>query len=178
MFFFFFKSLLNLKIKSANFSHSGIKKSLSEVALQTRESLKRPYFPLPLSILQGTNLIMLLFSFFAAPVWFPRKSIPHSISGKIHLKENQKNCFSFAPCVFWICSRGLFAVVPLDLNFTNPKSMIFELGWKTQPCLQIMIKNKLEWFCILCVGWTGRKYREISRKIGKNTDKYRKMGDI
>ena len=41
-------------------------------------------------------------------------------------KENQKNCFSFAPCVFWICFKGLFAVVPLDLNFTNPKSTIFE----------------------------------------------------
>ena len=26
-------------------------------------------------------------------------------------------------------------------------------------------------FCILCAGWTGRKYREISRKIGK------KIGD-
>ena len=25
-------------------------------------------------------------------------------------------------------------------------------------------------FCILCVGWTGRKCREISRKMGKNTD--------
>ena len=48
-------------------------------------------------------------------------------------KENQKNCFSFAPCVFWICFRGLFALVPLDLNFTNPKSTIFEPGWKTQP---------------------------------------------
>ena len=34
--------------------------------------------------------------------------------------------FFFAPCVFWICSRGLFVVVPLDLNFTNPKSTIFE----------------------------------------------------
>ena len=47
---------------------------------------KRPYFPLPLSILAGTNLIMLLLLlfFFATPVWFPRKSIPHSISGKIH----------------------------------------------------------------------------------------------
>ena len=34
----------------------------SEVAIQTRESLKRPYFPLP-----GTNLIMF---FFETPVYF------------------------------------------------------------------------------------------------------------
>ena len=39
-------------------------------------------------------------------------------------KENQKNCFSFALCVFWIHFRGLFAVVPLDLNFKNPKSKL------------------------------------------------------
>ena len=32
------------------------------------------------------------------------------------------------------------------------------------------IKKKLDRFCILCAGWTGRKYREISRKIGKNTE--------
>ena len=77
--------ILNLKLKRAtHFSHSGIKEPFSEVALQTRESLKRPYFPLPLSILAGTNLITLLFYFFATPVWFPRKSIPHLISGKIH----------------------------------------------------------------------------------------------
>ena len=48
-------------------------------------------------------------------------------------KEIQNNCFFFAFCVFWICSRGLFVVVPLDLNFTNSKSTIFESGWKTQP---------------------------------------------
>ena len=29
-------------------------------------------------------------------------------------------------------------------------------------CLQIMIR-----FCHLCAGWTGRKYREIFRKMGK-----------
>ena len=121
--FFFFFSLLNLKIKSATeLSHSGIK-------LQTRESLKKPYFPLPLSILAGTNLIMLLLLFLQPPfdsqenpspirfpgkfilVWFPRKSMQN-------LQGKPKNCFSFAPSVFWIC----FAVVPLDLNFTNPKS--------------------------------------------------------
>ena len=74
----------------------GIKKPFSEVALQTRES--RPYFPLPLSILAGTYLIMLFifiyFSFFCNPIWFPRKSIPHLISRKI------ASFFFFAPCVF------------------------------------------------------------------------------
>ena len=45
----------------------------------------------------------------------------------------KKLLFFFSPCVFWICYRDLFAFVPLDLNFTNPKSMIFERGWKTQP---------------------------------------------
>ena len=50
-------------------------------------------------------------------------------------KENQEqNAFIFvAPCVFWICSKVLFAFVPLDLNFTDPKSTIFEPGWKPQP---------------------------------------------
>ena len=82
--FFFLKSQLNLKIKSAiHFSHSGIKKPLSEVAFQTRESLKRPCFPLPLSILAGSNLIMLLF-FFCNHRLIPKKIHPHSISGKIH----------------------------------------------------------------------------------------------
>ena len=33
--------------------------------------------------------------------------------------------FFVAPCVFWICPKGLFAFVPLDLNFTNPKSKNF-----------------------------------------------------
>ena len=104
-FSFSFLSLLNLKIKRATqFSHSGIKKPFSEVALQTRESLKRPYFPLPLSILAGTNLIMLL-SFFLQPpfdsqenpspiwfpgkfilVWFPRKSM-------LNPQGKPKNCF-------------------------------------------------------------------------------------
>ena len=39
-------------------------------------------------------------------------------------KNQKKIAFFFAPYVFWICSKGLFAFVPLDLNFTNPKSMI------------------------------------------------------
>ena len=106
-FFFLFLFLLNQKIRRAtHFSHSVTKKAFSEVALQTRESLKWPYFPLPLSILAGTNLIIFLFLFFCNPRLIPKK---------IHLP------------------LGLFAFVPLDLNFTNPKSTIFERGWKTQP---------------------------------------------
>ena len=41
-----------------------------------------------------------------------------------------------------------------------------------------MFKKKLDRFCILCGDWTGRKYWEISQKIGKNTDKYKNIGDI
>ena len=59
--------ILNIKLKKATTSLTrGIKKPFSEVALQTRESLKRPYFP-PLSILVGTNPIMLLLFFFFQP---------------------------------------------------------------------------------------------------------------
>ena len=80
IFIFYFISTKSKNQKGhTHFSHSGIKKPFSEVALQTRDSLKRPYFPLPLSIHAGTNLIMLLLLFCN-----PRKSIPHSISGKIH----------------------------------------------------------------------------------------------
>ena len=126
--FFFFLSLLNLKIKMAtHFSHSGIKKPFSEVALQTRESLKRPYFPLPLSILAGTNLIMLL-SFFLQPPFDSQEN-----SSLFDFREKPEKLllffcfFCFAPCVFWICSRGLFAFVPLDLNFTNLNPQFFML---------------------------------------------------
>ena len=43
--------------------------------------------------------------------------------------QRKKKCFClFALCAFWSCSRGPFAFVPLDLNFTNPKSTIFEPG--------------------------------------------------
>ena len=126
-----------IKYKTQKGHHFSVKKPFSEVALQTRESLKRPYFPLPLSILAGINLIMLLLLLllFCNPHLISGKIHSRLISEKIHAKppkENQKNCFSFAPCVFWICFRGLFAVVPLDLNFTNPKSTIFEPSWKTQ----------------------------------------------
>ena len=71
----------------------------------------------------------------AIPIWFPRKSIPHLLSGKVHAKppkKTNKKMFFFSPC-FLDLSRGLFAFVPLDLNFTNPKSTIFEPRWKTQP---------------------------------------------
>ena len=143
-FYFLFSFLLNLKIKRPPLHSLGHQEA---VALQTRESLKRPYFPLPLSILAGTNLIMLLlFSlFFFKPRLIPKKIHPpfyfreNSSSFDFREnpyktpKENQKNAFFFSPCVFWICSKGLFAFVPLDLNFTNPKSTIFEPGWKTQP---------------------------------------------
>ena len=135
--------------------------------------------------------------FFATLVWFPRKSISHSTFGKIHPRliseqihakpprKTKKIAFLFiyffAPYAFWICSRGLFAFMPLDLNFTNPKSTIFEPGWKTQPFpvnhdqitkyhlmflyIYIYIKKTLDRFCILCAGWTSRKYQEISRKL-------------
>ena len=64
---FFF--ILNLKLKRVtHFSRSAMKEPFSEIALQTTESLKRPYFPLPLSILAGTNLIILLIFFFETPV--------------------------------------------------------------------------------------------------------------
>ena len=128
-FLFFF--ILNQKFKRVtHFSHSTIKKPFSEVSLQTRESLKKPYFPLPLSILAGTNLIMLLFFiFFATP--FDSQENPSLFDFGENLssfdfrenpcktsKENKKNCFFFPPYVLWIYFRGLFAFMPLDLNFT------------------------------------------------------------
>ncbi|WKA11515.1 hypothetical protein VitviT2T_029008 [Vitis vinifera] len=47
-------------VRATHFSHSGIRKSFSEIALQTRESLKRPYFPLPLSILAVRGVLCLV----------------------------------------------------------------------------------------------------------------------
>ena len=116
----FFLSLLNLKFKMppTHFSHRASRSPFLSCPPAERIR-KRPYFPLPLSILTGTNLIMLLLLllFFcnprlipkkihppfdfrensssfdfrenpsknpATPVWFPRKPIPHSISGKTH----------------------------------------------------------------------------------------------
>ena len=108
-----FLSLLNIKIERAiHFSHSGIKKSFSEVALRTRESLKRPYFPLPLSILAGTNLIMLLLLFFCNPRLILKKIHPpfdfRENSSSFDFRENpcktphenQKNCFFLCSLCF------------------------------------------------------------------------------
>ena len=139
VYLFFFISTKSKKSKGHPLLSLGHQEALFWSCPPTRESLKKPYFPLPLSILVGTNLIMLLLFFLQPPfdsqenpspirflgkfiiVWFPRKSMQNP-------QRKQKNCFSFAPCVFWICFRGLFAVMPLDLNFTNPKSTIFEPG--------------------------------------------------
>ena len=99
-FFIYFLPLLNLKIKRAtHLSYSSRscppaeRNPFSEVALQPREFLKKTYFPLPLSILAGTNLITLILFFLQPPfdsqenpspirfpgkfilVWFLRKSI-------------------------------------------------------------------------------------------------------
>ena len=88
------------------------KKPFSEVALQTRESLKRPYFPLPLSILPGTNLILLFIFIFLQPRLIPKKIHPpfdfreNSSSFDFREnpcktpKENQKDCFCFLLPVF------------------------------------------------------------------------------
>ena len=54
---------------------------------------------------------------------------PRLISEKIRSKPPRKTnkiAIFFAPCVFRICSRCLFAFMPMDLNFTNPNSTIFE----------------------------------------------------
>ena len=88
-FFLFFFFLLNLKIKKATqppFSLDIKNPPFVEVALQTKESLKRPYFPLPRSILAGTNLIPSIFFFLQPP--FDSK--------KIHPSFNfRENSFSF-----------------------------------------------------------------------------------
>ena len=84
-----------------------IKKPFSEVALQTRESLKRPYFPLPLSILPGTNVILLFIFIFLQPRLIPKKIHPPFVfresSSSFDFrenpcktpKENQKDCLFF-----------------------------------------------------------------------------------
>ena len=119
-------------------------------------------------------MLFIYFCFFAtpfdsqenpSPIWFPGKCI-----------------------LVWFPWKSM----PLDLNLTNPKSTIFEPGWKstTFACKSwsdyqtasylffFKIKKKMDRFCILCVSWIGKKYRGISQKIGKNTDKYRNIGDI
>ena len=143
-FLFFF--ILNLKLKRVtHFSRSAMKEPFSEVAFQTIESLKRPYFPLPLSILVGTNLITLLILFFLKPSFHSQANPSRLIPNKIHppfdfpensssfdFRENpckppwktKKIVLFFPPCVFWMCYRGLFDFVPLELNFTNLSSLI------------------------------------------------------
>ena len=88
------------------------KKPFSEVALETRESLKRPYFPLPLSILPGTNVILLFIFIFLQPRLIPKKIHPpfdlweNSSSFDFREnpcktpKENQKDCSFFLLPVF------------------------------------------------------------------------------
>ena len=107
LFFISTKSKNQKGVPLLSLGASGIKKPFSEVALQTRESLKRPYFPLPLSILAGTHRIMLLLYFFCNPVWFsgnsrirfpgkfilvwfPRKSMPNPQG-----KQKKKICFFY-----------------------------------------------------------------------------------
>ena len=120
---FLFKSLLNLKTERAtHFSHSGIKKPLSEVAFQTRESLKRPCFPLPLSILAGSNLIMLFFYFLQPPFDSQENPSPSdfrenssSFDFRENLcktpKENQKHCYFFLLPVFSGSVLGVFLLL-------------------------------------------------------------------
>ena len=92
------------------------------------------------------------------------------------MKTKKKCLCFFAPCAFWRCSTGLFAFVPLDLNFTNPKSTIFEPGRKTQPfpanhdqitkynLMFFFIKNKikLDWL-ILCRNRQKKKWKQNSQ---------------
>ncbi|CBI39766.3 unnamed protein product, partial [Vitis vinifera] len=82
--FFFFQNCTRSSLGHQEPSNERIpKKALFSSATflkgpPTRESLKRLYFPLPLSILAEN------------PCKTP--------------KENRKTCFFLAPCVFWICS--------------------------------------------------------------------------
>ena len=110
---FFF--ILNLKLKRVtHFSRSAMKKPFSEVALQTTESLKRPYFPLPLSILAGTNLIM-LFYFFCNPRLIPKKIHPpfyfRDNSSSFDFQENP--CKTLKENKKKIVSRNLQNIAPL-----------------------------------------------------------------
>ena len=70
-------------------------------------TLKRPYFPLPLSILPGTNLILLFIFIFLQPSLIPKKIHPPFVfresSSSFDFRENpcktpnenQKDCFFF-----------------------------------------------------------------------------------
>ena len=119
---------------------------------------------------------MFLIFFFATPVWFPRKSIPHLISGKIHPRlisekirskpprKTNKIAIFFAPCVFRICSRGLFAFMPMDLNFTNPNSTIFEKYRQIFSIFHNWGVRVLELFWFQSVIWLLRKKKK-NRKM-------------
>ena len=158
------RSVVLMVVDASDFDGSGhhawgIKKPLCWILLQASIM---PYFPLPLSLLAGTNLIMLLIFIFN-PNLLPKKIHPpfdfreNSSSFDFREKsiktpkENQKKiCFYFvAPCVFCICSKVLFVFVPLDLNSTNPKSTIFEPRWKPQPlpsnCGSVCVCGGLDW---------------------------------
>ena len=128
--FFLFLSLLNLKIKRATRCCDSRPRASRSPFLKVpsrRENL--PYFSLRLSILAGTNLILLLFLFyFCNPRLIPKKIHPtfdfRENSSSFDFRENsssfvwfpiksmqnpqgkpKKLLFFFAPCVFWICSR-------------------------------------------------------------------------
>ena len=98
LFIFFFISTKSKKSKGHPLL-SRASRTLFWSCPSTRESLKKPYFPLLLSILAGTNLIMLLFFFLQppfdsqenpSPIWFPGKIHPRLISEKIHSKPPKK----------------------------------------------------------------------------------------
>ena len=132
---------------------------------------------------------MLLFYFFGDPRLIPEKIHPpfdfreNSSSFDFREnpcktpKENRKTCFFLAPCVFWICSTpSLLLCHSIYISRTvNPRFL--SQAEKHNLCLQIMIRLPDSILCFFlkkvgqilypCVGWTGRKYREISRKIGK-----------
>ena len=151
--FFFLTSTKSKNQKGTHFS-LGIKNPFLKLSSNERIPKKSPIFLCysQISILAGTNLIMLLLFFFCNPRLIPKKiHLPFDFrenSSSFDLrenpfktpKENQKNCFSFAPCVFWICFRGLFAVVPLDLNFTNPKSTSYLTTPKSRVLFSLYFK--------------------------------------
>ena len=90
-------------------------------------------------------------------------------------KENQKNCCFFLLPVFSGSVLGVSLLLCHWIYISRtPNSRFLSQAEKHNLCLQIMIrlpnsilcffkiKKKLNIFCILCAGWTGRKYREIS----------------
>ena len=83
--FLVFLFVLNLKFKRPHFLWLSHEEAISQVAFHKRESLKKPFFPLPLSFNAGTNLIwlLLLLLLLQSPFDSHKNSFPHSISGKI-----------------------------------------------------------------------------------------------